>query len=73
MIFNDALNEVRELEIDSPDGKRKLTEDEVKEILSKQAGLINDRYFDLDDYFKPKSAFYKFKKSVNEKFGYSVF
>ena len=66
-------NDFREMEINSPDGKRKLTEEEVDQIFSKQAGLINDRYFEIDDHFKPKSAFYNFKKSVNEKLGYSVF
>ncbi len=71
--FDNSLNKIRKSEIDSPDGKRILTEEEAKEILSKQAGLINDRYFELDDHFKPKSAFYKFKKSINEKLGYSVF
>ena len=66
-------NDFREMEIDSPDGKRKLTEDEVSEIFDEQAGLINDRYFALDDHFKPKSAFFRFKKSVNEKLGYQIF
>lgn len=71
--FVNSLNEIRKSEIDSPDGKRTFTEEEATEILSKQAGLINDRYFELDDHFNPKSAFYKFKKSVNEKLGYSIF
>lgn len=71
--FGNALNTLRVMKIDSPDGRRKLTEEEVQEILDKQAGLINDRYFELDDHFKPKSEFYKFKKSINEKFGYQIF
>lgn len=71
--FVNSLNEIRKSEINSPDGKRILTEEEAAEILSKQAGLINDRYFELDDHFNPKSAFYKFKKSVNKKLGYSIF
>jgi hypothetical protein len=73
MTFINTLHEIEKMEINSPDGERKLTEEEAEEILSKQAGLINDRYFELDDHFKPKSAFYKFKKSVNEKIGYSIF
>lgn len=71
--FVNSGSEMRRLEINSPDGKRKLTEAEINEIFNKQAGLINDRYYELDDYFYPKSSFYKFKKSVNEKFGYSIF
>jgi hypothetical protein len=50
-----ARNEIRRLEANLPDGKRKLTEDEIEGIFNKQSGLINDRYFELDDYFKPKS------------------
>ncbi len=71
--FEKTINAMRQSEIDSPDGKRKLTEDEIRDILHKQAGLVNDRYFELDDYFKPKSAFYRFKKSFNEKLGYLIF
>lgn len=66
-------NDFREMKIDSPDGERKLTEDEVSAIFDKQNGLINDRYFELEDHFKPKSAFYKFKKSINEKLGHQIF
>ena len=73
MIFENTCNKMSKLEIDSPNGKRNLTEDEILEILYKQSGLINDRYYELDDYFYPKSSFYKFKKSVNEKLGYSIF
>ena len=73
MTFINTLNEIKKMEIDSPDGKRRLTEEETTEILFKQAGLINDRYYELDDHFKPKSAFYRFKKSINEKIGYSIF
>jgi len=68
-----ARNEIRKFEADLPGGKRKLTEDEIDGIFKKQSGLINDRYFELDDHFKPKSDFYRFKKSINEKFGYSIF
>ncbi|HVE59201.1 MAG TPA: hypothetical protein VNB22_20425 [Pyrinomonadaceae bacterium] len=68
-----ARNEIRKLEADLPDGKRKLTEDEIEGIFRKQSGLINDRYFELDDHFKPKSSFYKLKKSISKKLGYSIF
>ncbi|MEP6902090.1 MAG: hypothetical protein ABJA66_10085 [Actinomycetota bacterium] len=55
LTFGNSLNGIRNLEIDLPDGKRKLTEVEIKEILSKQSGLINDRYDELNDYFNPKN------------------
>ncbi len=73
MTFGNSLNKISKLEIDSPDGKRNLTEDEVLKIIYKQSGLINDRYEELDDYFYPKSYFYKFKRSINEETGYSIF
>lgn len=71
--FADSLNGIRNLEMDLPDGKRKLTDEEIYNLLSKQAGLINDRYYELDDHFKPKSSFYRFKQSVNKKLGYDLF
>ncbi len=71
--FDKTRNKMSKLEIDSPNGKRNLTEGEILEILYKQSGLINDRYEELDDYFYPKTSFYKFKKSVNEKLGYAIF
>ena len=71
--FTNSLNAIRQLEIDSPDGKRRSTEDEINEVLDKQSGLINDRYWKLDGHFYPKSAFDRFKESVNKKLGYSIF
>lgn len=71
--FGKALNSLRKLEIDLPNGKRKMTEDEVIQVLDTQSEMINKRYFELDDHFYPKSSFYRFKESVNEKLGYQIF
>ncbi|MBS1797809.1 MAG: hypothetical protein JSS81_28565 [Acidobacteria bacterium] len=68
-----AANKLRTFEIDAPGGKRKLTDEEAWAVLNKQAGLINDRYFELDEHFAPKGPLDRLKRYVNEKLGSPVF
>lgn len=53
--YVNSVNEIRELEIDSPDGKRKLTEDEIKEIIDVEIELTVDRYEELNEHFNSQT------------------
>lgn len=64
---------ISQLEISLPGGNRTLTEEEISNLFRKQSGLINDRYWELDDHFYPKSSFYRFKEYVNKKLSYDLF
>ncbi|HEY8560928.1 MAG TPA: hypothetical protein VIL74_11195 [Pyrinomonadaceae bacterium] len=71
--YINALNEIRKLKMALPDGERKLTEAEIREIINVHSGLVNARYEELGRHFYPESALSEFKTSVNEKLGYRVF
>lgn len=55
MTYIHSRDEMMILEVDSPDGKRRLTEGEIEEIIDVAINLMVDRYEELNDHFNQKN------------------